>query len=783
MSSAVGWGARPFGRNARSVLLTVLCLVSLAACGAPQAPPGPAAPAAPAAAAPAPAAAAQPASIDPLPDASGGSALQAAEIYPAKAPPVAAPRPATVTSPASVNVAEGGEVTLNFVNAPIREFVDSVLANTLVASYTIDPRVQGTVTLRTVRPLPRSMVLGVVEDALAMNGAALIQANGAYKVVPLEDAVSAPAILQQGSAPVGLEQGFALSVIPLRYASAASLHDVLEPFVPSGRSLRVDPVRNLIIFAGTGPEAADFADVVSIFDVDWMAQKSFGLFPLKYADPKTMSTELARIFGQGGESGAPGGMVDFVPIDRLNAVLVITPQRSYLNNARTWIERLDRGNETDRRRLFVYYVQNGRAAELASVIGQAFAVNVSTGAEGQGAELAPGLAPADLSRGPTFVPQQTIGQGPGATGNSGFGTGSAFGGNGAYAGGMGNGTLSAARRQVPYDAALAGPAGAGPPGLEGAAAPDSLRIVADPRNNALLIYATPAEYETILSALKKLDIVPLQVLIEATIAEVTLNDALKYGLEYFMNFGGSTVVFNSAADGVTPRPTPGDLVSQFPGFSYLLSLKNVKLVINALSQITDVKVISSPQLMVLDNQPARLQVGDQVPLAVRTSVSTDSTSSSAPIVAEIEYRDTGVILDIIPRVNSSGLVVLDIVQEVSDVSPTVVTANTTTTTQATTPTISQRRIASTVAINSGDTVALGGLIRESTNRSVSGIPLLSEIPVMGNLFKTTSDAAQRTELLVLLTPRVVRDRQDAREVTDQLRQRLRGLAPLSGKIQ
>jgi general secretion pathway protein D len=465
-------------------------------------------------------------------------------------------------------------------------------------------------------------------------------------------------------------------------------------------------------------------------------------------------------------------------------VLVITPQRSYLNNARTWIERLDRGTQSDRRQLFVYYVQNGRAPELASVIGQAFAVNVSTGAEGQGTELAPGLAPADLSRGPTFVPQQAMGQGAGgATGGPGYGTGSAFGGGAYNGGGMGNGTLSAARRQVPYDAALGGPPGAGPPGQEAAAAPDSLRIVADPRNNALLIYATPAEYETILSALKKLDIVPLQVLIEATIAEVTLNDALKYGLEYFMNFGGSTVVFNSAANGVTSRPDPTDLVSSFPGFSYLLSLKNVKLVINALSQITDVKVISSPQLMVLDNQPARLQVGDQVPLAVRTSISTDSTSSSAPIVAEIEYRDTGVILDIIPRVNSGGLVVLDIVQEVSDVSPTVVTADTTTTTQATTPTISQRRIASTVAINSGDTVALGGLIRESTNHSVSGIPLLSEIPVMGNLFKSTSNAAQRTELLVLLTPRVVRDRQDAREVTDQLRQRLRGLAPLSGKIQ
>jgi general secretion pathway protein D len=185
---------------------------------------------------------------------------------------------------------------------------------------------------------------------------------------------------------------------------------------------------------------------------------------------------------------------------------------------------------------------------------------------------------------------------------------------------------------------------------------------------------------------------------------------------------------------------------------------------------------------VLDNEPARLQVGDQVPVAVRTSVSTE-TSTTAPIVAEIEYRDTGVILDIIPRVNASGLVVLDIVQEVSDVAQTVVASNTTTVAQATTPTISQRRIASTVAINSGDTVALGGLIRDGTTKSVNGVPVLSDIPILGNLFKTTTDSTRRTELLVLLTPRVVHDRNDAKVVTDDLRARMRKLAPLPSLTQ
>jgi general secretion pathway protein D len=305
--------------------------------------------------------------------------------------------------------------------------------------------------------------------------------------------------------------------------------------------------------------------------------------------------------------------------------------------------------------------------------------------------------------------------------------------------------------------------------------------VADQRNNALLIHATSAEYSTILSALKKLDIVPLQVMIEATIAEVTLNDALKYGVEWFFSVGNNNFVF-STREFSASNPGPSQLLGVFPSFSYVLAASNTKVILSALSQITDVKVVSSPQLMVLDNETARLQVGDQVPVAVRTSVSTE-TSDTAPIVAEIEYRDTGVILDIIPRVNASGLVVLDIVQEVSDVAQTVVSSNTTTVAQATTPTISQRRISSTVAINSGETVALGGLIRDGNNKTVTGIPVLSEIPILGNLFKTTTDTERRTELLVLLTPRVIHDRNDARVATDDLRERMRKLAPLPNLTQ
>ena len=230
----------------------------------------------------------------------------------------------------------------------------------------------------------------------------------------------------------------------------------------------------------------------------------------------------------------------------------------------------------------------------------------------------------------------------------------------------------------------------------------------------------------------------------------------------------------------TSQPKPNNLIfTQAPGFSYLFATSDIRVVLNALTQITDVNVISSPTLLVLDNEPARLQVGDQVPISVRSSTSV--TDSDAPVVNEIEYRDTGVILDLVPRVNSSGLVVLDIIQEVSDVASSTVTGATVT--QTISPTISQRRIASTVAVKSGETVALGGLIRDNKTNTVTGVPLLSDIPVLGNLFKTTTDFQRRTELLVLLTPRVVRDSVDARTVTDELRRRLRAVEPLPALIQ
>jgi len=678
------------------------------------------------------------------------SSLAGPELYLGSSPPLIAQMGEGVTDIGDA------EITLNFANADIRQVASEVLGDALGLTYVVDPRVQGTITLRSARPLKRSAALGVLEDVLAMNGAALVRDGEIYKIVPLAEAVTSPPILRQGAPPIPMERGFGLYVFPLRFASAPALLETLQPLAPPGGILRMDAERNVFILAATSSQAEDFGELLALFDVDWMSDKSFGLFPLTNASAENVAAELRRIFGQPGKE-APSNIIEFVPVARLNAILVITPQEEYLERVRDWVERLDRGIEGNRRQLYVYFVQNGRAKELADVIGKALSAEVARTTEAVPQQrLSPETAPEQVTAPGEPPPVPSSDQ------------------TDVY------GTEEPLRQALPMQEEEAIGPEIGISGAEEGAAQAVFRIVADTRNNALLIYATATEYDLVKAALEKLDIVPLQVLIEATIAEVTLNDALKYGLEWFFDVGNHTITFNTS--NIRPsNPKPNSLIfMQPPGLSWLFATSDVRIVLNALTAITDVNVISSPTLLVLDNEPARLQVGDQVPIAVRSAQSL--TDPDAPIVNEIEYRDTGVILDIIPRVNSSGLVVLDIIQEVSDVGATSAAAGTTVT-EGITPTISQRRIASTVAVSSGETIALGGLIRDTDTESVVGVPLLSDIPILGNLFKTTTDIKRRTELLILLTPRVVRNSGDARAVTEDLRKRLRAVQNLPALIQ
>jgi general secretion pathway protein D len=701
------------------------------------------------------------------------------EVYPGNAPAggSVAAAPAAATD-------QAGDVTLNFANADIREVVRTVLGDVLKLTYVVDPKVQGTVTAQTSRALARDAVLPVLEVILKASGAALVSDNGVYRVVPLDDA--ARAALAGGLSITAAQRGlgFGLKIIPLKFIGAAEIQKVVEPSVPAGGSLRIDPARNLLIVSGAQAELNGFAELVQTLDVDFLAGMSFVLFNLQNASAEPVVAELGKIF-EGDAEGPFAGVLRFVPLNRLNAVLAISSQRSYLDRARGWIERLDRPEAEGEPRLHVYYVQNSRAADLAAVLGDLFSSrNVFT--ELPQGITAPGTTPMEIAAGRTGpqAPGQTPSFGRGAAGagnaplsSSGIGAGSTpLQGPqiGQASAAPQTGRAGQARR--PGGTAAGGPGqapgldqGLGPgPGAGAGAGGPSIRIVADEKNNALVIYTAGRDYRMIQDALRQLDIVPLQVLIEATIAEVTLNDQLRYGVQYFIregNFRFNLVNPNSPLTGIVPT---------VPGFAIELGQTTPYAILSALTAITHVNVISSPQVMVLDHQSAFLQVGDQVPIS--TGQASNLNNPNTVLINTIQYRDTGVILTVTPRVNTNGLISMDIEQEVSAVAPT-------TTSTINSPTIQERRIQSSVAIQSGDTIALGGLIRDSRTRTKSGIPILSSIPVLGALFGTTDTTSERTELLVLLTPHAVGTAQQARELTDELRRRLRAIIPLGRSIQ
>lgn len=627
----------------------------------------------------------------------------------------------TVPHASESNVTEDGGITLNFINADVRDVAKAVFGDFLNVNYSLGAGVQGTITVQTSKPLSRAEVLPVFEQILRMNGLAIVKNNDIYKIVLSADApreVSAPATT--GTPAGGAEAGYGSQIVPLHYIAAAEMQRLLEGMQPAQAIVHADTGRNLLIVQGTQQERQAVVDEVALFDVDWLAGMSFGLFTPKYTDARGLAKELNQILG--GAGGPLGGIVKLIPIERLNTVLVISPQPRYLDQVQRWIARLDRPGVGSDRRIFVYAVQNGRAGDLAATLKK---VLYGTGGTKQGDSESGegGDAGADHAPPPTAAG----GAPPPASAAPG-----------------GNGSLI-----VDSDTASS------PPG--------AATITADDTNNAVVVYGTPLQYATIEAALRQLDTAPLQVLLEAAIAEVTLTNDLKYGVQYFYQPSDKHqfVLSNSGTSAIG---------SLFPGFSYVFSEgTNIKVVLDTLSQVTHVEVISSPEIMVLNNHAATLQVGDQVPIA--TAQAQSVVGGQSPVINSIEYRATGIILKVTPRVNQGGMVTMDISQEVSDVS-------TTSTSTLDSPTITQRKIDSTIAVQDNETIALGGLIKDSRTRGSSGLPYLSEIPVLGGLFGTKSNSVDRTELIVLLTPHVVDNLQKSRAVTDELKRELPALQTL-----
>ncbi|HCJ50600.1 MAG TPA: type II secretion system protein GspD [Gallionella sp.] len=619
-----------------------------------------------------------------------------ARLYPGTGVVVKAPKPMVIQQ-------QGGELTLSFEGADLREVVKTILSDILKQSYIMDPRVGGTITLHTKRPIAKSALLPTLETVLRMSDAVLIhQEDGVYQVVPASLAGKGNLTPQLGEVGKPLPSGYSIQVVPLKFIGVADMTKLLEPLGIGPGAVRMDPLRNLLILSGTEPELRHMLETIDMFDVDWIAGMSVGLFTLKNVEAKTVVDDLAKLFGDK-NMGPLAGALRIVPIERLNALLVVTPQAKYLDEAKTWVERLDRsGGVTGGQQLYVYQVQNGKAEELAKLLNEAFG-KAAAQKNLPAPTLAPGLAAAEVKNAQPVKPVQEAQPRP-ATG-------------------------------------------------DGVSLPKDVRIIADKNNNALLIVASAGDYDMIESALRKLDVAPRQVLIEVTIAEVTLTGELKYGLDWAITNGPN----------ISGKMNNFGIASALPfSYSWTSAAGNIKAVLNALAKDSKLKVVSSPHITVADNQKASIQVGDQVP----TISQTESTSTTTTgVIQSVQYLNTGVLLTVTPHVNAGGLVTMDINQEVSN-------AASTTTSTINSPTISKRTAQSTVTVQSGETLIMAGLISDQDTHATSGLPLLSRLPLLGGLFGSLDDNHNRTELVILITPRVMKTSVQASEITDEYRSRM-----------
>jgi general secretion pathway protein D len=655
-------------------------------------------------------------------------------------------------------------VVLNLVGVPLQQAAKTVLGDMVGVNYVVDPRVDGAISIQTTRPVTKSDALELFQAALTPIGAALVENRGIFRIVPADQSATGAISTRTGqqdiaaasgdkdvtgaitsahsarSAPIG---GNGIRIVQLKYVAASEVARVLEPMVPKGAIVQADDARNILALKGSPGEIDSMLDTVSIFDVDVMKGMSFAVVPVKTAQPDKLADELKAVFSSDKE-GPLKGRVRFIANSRLGAILVVTSQSSYLQRAQSWIKRLDARIDGAERQLHVYRVQNRPVGDLAGILQSMFSdqmrvvrpasrnvsprskdVSVSDSAASASNAGAPNAGPNDQAG----VIQTTSGVG---------------------------GDLRGLARSLNND-------GTGSP-IDAMDSPPSsdhgeelIKIVADDTKNSLLIMANDRDYQRILRVLQGLDVVPSQVLIEAVVAEVDLNDDLQYGVQWQLQKGGTpTATFSGLA--------AGGLSSIFPGFNYAFNAANVAATLSALNALTHVNVISTPSLMVLDGKTARLQVGDQVPITTQSATST--VTANTAIVNSITMQDTGVILSVTPHINESGRVQLDIEQEVSSVVPTTSSA-------INSPTIQQRKVKTTVDVNNGEVLALGGMIQESHSKTSSQIPILGSLPVIGGAFANKDNAVKKTELIVLITPRVVRDGSENRLVTEEYRRKFK----------
>ena len=633
-----------------------------------------------------------------------------------------------------------GAATFNFEGESLHAVVKAILGDMLGQNYVIAPGVQGTVTLATPRPVSPAQAMSLLEQVLSWNNARMVFADGRYNIVAADSALSGTVSPRTGSP--AMARGYEARVVPLRFISAEEMKKILTPYARANAIITTDNARNVITIGGTRAELENYLRTIEIFDVDWLQGMSVGVFPLRAGKASKVVADLEKVFGEHSKSPV-AGMFRFMPLDGANAIMVITPQPRYLDEIQSWLERIEgAGGETQ---LFSYELKYVKAKDLADRLAEVFGGSGrSNGDQSTGTpSMMPGLEPTEIKD--TSVDDDTSDS-----------SSASIGGNGGLSlnqqtgGGNGSVTLE----------------------VEGG----TVGVSAVEETNTLLVRANSSAWQSIREVIERLDTMPMQVHIEAQVAEVTLTGDLRYGVNwYFENaipdpalralaLGRSIWGSTAGSAGGIGTDGAGNITG---GLSATFVGPNAVAVIDALDRVADVNLLQTPSVIVRNNAEATFNVGSRIPIS---SVSFNPDIGTGSTISQVQYLDTGTILKVRPRVTKDGMVFLDIVQEVS--SPGVDAD------QNGNVRINTRRLKTEAAIQTGETVMLAGLIQDSTTRGSSGIPGLSRIPWIGGLFGTQRNLQERSEVIVLLTPTIIRNPQEARDLTDEYGRRFRALEPL-----
>ena len=637
-------------------------------------------------------------------------------------------------------VSENGKVSLNFENQPIQAVVKSILGDVLKKNYTIVQGVQGNISFSTSEPVALKQALPILETLLSWTNNALVFSQGRYVVLPRKQAVAGN--LVPGLDVPAPELGLQARLFPLHYISATQMQKLIKPFAKADSILLVDPARNLLVLSGTQEELENYARTISTFDVDWLRGMSVGVFNLQYVNINDIMPALDQMFGTRGSTPL-AGMVRLIPIGRTNTLVVISTQPNYVTQVGQWVNKIDKGSG-NQSRLYVYNVRNIKASDLAHYLAQIYIKNAGGG--DSGGRIGPGL-------------------------RSRMNWGGGFNGMGSNAGGFGGSFSGGSFDGMP--SMMGG--NYGPGGRQYTSNDGSIRISSVDSNNQLLVRARPSQWKEIKNAINKLDIVPLQVQIETRIFEVGLTGEFKFGVQWYLQGLAGSRGKPGSKDFVPGHPTRSHQIAigsggtSFTGampmfYSFLNSRMQVAL--RALQSSDHTKMLSAPSLVVMNNQPAQILVGDRIPVIQNYYSGGDRPDNT---IGEVQYENTGVILNVIPRVNPGGLVYLQVQQQVSQPGHQDKNGN---------YTIAERKMSTQVVVQSGQTVLLGGLIQQKDHYNKDGLPFLSRIPILGYLFGATDNKRERTELIVLITPRVIRNSHDASQVIEDYRRKFESLQPL-----